>query len=628
MITTPIVDGPFHSLILYGNTKVDNPQNLIDLDSFGDGYYNSDGSKLTDTNGLSFSFDIVEGVTTYYVSYSGTLKQDISTYSYAITEVMKNGSVFGTRGDSGAVPDTISVLNTGGQPSPTSKIIVSIYGTNFSTVQSIIRNAIAAGGLQIGVDYMISLDHPKEIKSIIGSDTEGVFYCHFNYNDLPSEAADVQEDEDTFVKNYLSSHAKPFTLSTALDGFEGHIMSGDVLTVVPIQESNNGIDYFFNSSEEYTTSCSDKYDYSTGKYTKNIGTFVVNGENAASVLSLGQVPTSTTDGERNPVLGTPRNVIKIAVPNCVSGTLPEDMISVERTRASFASARTGWAEDYQKILSSHFSPLKLAETMNLYINNGSAAVDNVIFYGYTLALTENQNWYYQNSLDGSICFISSSITTIEQATSYFSTHPLTIKYILNEPEEYDIPEEDMTFYKQMDKNMESADYMFIFVGDKTEDGNWEISISNIAADTFGEILGVFEANWKMKCYGRYDIYIDEEIEDTKRIAQMYANEAKERRLERGLLKDDNSFNHSIDSNCLHILEIDKAATTVTLDFIPPSDTDYVYTYHFIFRSGATPTVLTLPEGVIYPDGFEIEANRIYEINIMENLLSYQSWPVE
>lgn len=628
MITTPIVDGPFHSLTLYGNTKVDNPQNLIDLGSFGDGYYNSSGSKLDDTNGLSFSFDIIEGVTTYYASYSDTLKQDISSYSYAITEVMKNGSVYGTRGDSGAVPDTISVMNTGGQPSPTSKIIVSIYGPDFSAVQDNIGNAIVTGKLQIGTDYMISPDHPKEIKNIIGSDTEGVFYCHFNYYDyLSKHYENIGADIDTFIKNYLSSHTKPFTLSTALDGFDGHIKWGDAFTVVPIQESNNGIDYFFNSLEEYTTSCSDKYDYSAGKYIKNIGTFIINGENAASVLSLGQVPTFTTDGEGNPILGTPRNVIKIAVPNCVSGTLPEASVSVEGTRASFASALTGWTEDCQKILSSHFPPIELAETVNLYINNGSMALDNVIFYGYTLALTENQRAYYQNSLDGSICFISNSITTIEQATSYFSTHPLTIKYILNEPEEYGIPEEDMTFYKQMDKNMELNDYMLIFVGDKTEDGNWEISNNIGTSDSLSESLGVFEANWKMKCYGRYDMYIDKEIDDVKRIAQSYANDAKERRVE-NTLDEDGSYDANIDSNALFILDTTKAATTITLRFREPSDTDYVYTYHFIFRSGATPTVLTLPDGVILPDGFEIEANRIYEINIMENLLSYQSWPVE
>ena len=627
-ITTPIVDGPFHSLTLYGNTKVDNPQNLIDLGSFGDGYYNSGGSKLTDTNGLSFSFNVQDEVSTYYVSYSGTLKQDIASYSYAITEVLSTGSVYGTRGDSGAVPDTITVANTSGQPAKTSKIIVSIYGTNFSTVQSDIGTKIVLGELQIGTDYMISPDHPKEIKNIIGSDTEGVFYCHFNYYDYLSELLEgAQEDIDTFSKNFLSSHAKPFTLSTALDGFESHIKYADMTSVVPIQESNNGIDYFFNSSEEYTTSCSDKYDYSAGKYIKNIGTFVINGENAASVLSLGQVPTFTTDEEGNPILGTPRNVIKIAVPNCVSGTLPEDSVSVEGTRASFASAYTGWADDYQKILSSHFPPITLAETVKLYINNGSMALDNVIFYGYTLALTENQRVYYQNSLDGSICFISNSITTIEQATSYFSTHPLTIKYILNESEEYGIPEEDMTFYKQMDKNMELYDYMYILVGDKTEDGNWEISNNIVASDSFSESFGALDANWKMKCYGRYDMYIDKEIDDVKRIAQSYANDAKERRVER-TLDEDGSYDADIGSNVLFILETTKAATTITLGFIEPSDTTYVYTYHFIFRSGATPTVLTLPDEVIYPDGFEIEANRIYEINIMENLLSYQSWPVE
>lgn len=89
--------------------------------------------------------------------------------------------------------------------------------------------------------------------------------------------------------------------------------------------------------------------------------------------------------------------------------------------------------------------------------------------------------------------------------------------------------------------------------------------------------------------------------------------------------------YTIDSmkpNTLYIFTA-KTITNLTITaFTAPSSTDYVYTYHMVFHAGATPTVLTLPDSVIYPDGFEIEANRIYEINIMENLLSYQSWPVE
>ena len=663
MITTPIVDGPFHSLTLYGNTKVDNPKNLIDLDSFGDGYYESGGSKLEDTNGLSFSFDIVEGVTTYYVSYSGTLKQDISTYSYTITEVMKNGSVFGTRGDSGAVPDTISVLNTGGQPSPTSKIIVSIYGTDFSTAQSIIRNAIAAGELQIGTDYMISPDHPKEIKNIIGTDTEGVFYNNINAFDFVLYGKNNVILGETPIKDIVASVTKPFTLSNALDGFEGYISKFNSGMEIPFRETFNDIDYFYNMEHEYfgisgllptrytqyTSSCSDKYDYNTGKYIKNIGTFVVNGENAASVLSLGQVPTYDLGPDMNPILGAPRNVIKITVPNCVSGTLGEDyIVAYEKTRAAFASAKTGYGDEYQKILSSHFLPLNSAAFTLLSSDSASdTTFNNTIFYGYTLALTESQDQYYQNSLDGSICFISSSITTIEQATSYFSAHPLTIKYILNEPGEHDIPEKDMLFYKQMNKDVKTGDSIFIFTAPKNEEGNWDSAAFSSSTlpipgedntmDTMKpEDFGGLGANWRIKTYGAYDLYVEQGIEEVKKYSEKMAESAKERKV--AILVSNGDATFGLSANVLHCIGNDSiyyspkeftVANTINIEYLsPPKNNLYVSIYHFIFRSGATPTVLNLPDSVIYPDGFEIEANRIYEINIMENLLSYQSWPVE
>ena len=50
-------------------------------------------------------------------------------------------------------------------------------------------------------------------------------------------------------------------------------------------------------------------------------------------------------------------------------------------------------------------------------------------------------------------------------------------------------------------------------------------------------------------------------------------------------------------------------------------------YHFIFRSGATPTEVTHPEGVKIGD-FKVESNKIYEVSILEGLLLSQSWAVE
>lgn len=48
-------------------------------------------------------------------------------------------------------------------------------------------------------------------------------------------------------------------------------------------------------------------------------------------------------------------------------------------------------------------------------------------------------------------------------------------------------------------------------------------------------------------------------------------------------------------------------------------------YHFIFQSGTTATVLTLPDGV--KSDVAVEPNRIYEVSIVDNLLAWTSWAV-
>ena len=44
-----------------------------------------------------------------------------------------------------------------------------------------------------------------------------------------------------------------------------------------------------------------------------------------------------------------------------------------------------------------------------------------------------------------------------------------------------------------------------------------------------------------------------------------------------------------------------------------------------FTSGATPAVLTVASGVKMPEWFAVEANRIYEINIKDQLGAVMSW---
>lgn len=57
-----------------------------------------------------------------------------------------------------------------------------------------------------------------------------------------------------------------------------------------------------------------------------------------------------------------------------------------------------------------------------------------------------------------------------------------------------------------------------------------------------------------------------------------------------------------------------------------TDTTIQNKYMFSFRSGATPTIFSPPSDVIVPEGFAIEANKIYEIEICEGRLSYKTWP--
>lgn len=46
-----------------------------------------------------------------------------------------------------------------------------------------------------------------------------------------------------------------------------------------------------------------------------------------------------------------------------------------------------------------------------------------------------------------------------------------------------------------------------------------------------------------------------------------------------------------------------------------------------FTSGSTATVLTMPNTVVMPDGFDVEANAVYEINVLDDYALVASWPV-
>ena len=87
-----------------------------------------------------------------------------------------------------------------------------------------------------------------------------------------------------------------------------------------------------------------------------------------------------------------------------------------------------------------------------------------------------------------------------------------------------------------------------------------------------------------------------------------------------------------------IERIEKLATdtTVTLEpnklYVFPEMESLTYTIegtgevHFIFRSGATATRVVHPDGVNI-GSFTVDANKVYEVSILEGLLTSQSWAV-
>ena len=66
---------------------------------------------------------------------------------------------------------------------------------------------------------------------------------------------------------------------------------------------------------------------------------------------------------------------------------------------------------------------------------------------------------------------------------------------------------------------------------------------------------------------------------------------------------------------------------LTITMAEPSDTGIANEYHFVFQSGTTATALSIPATVELPSSFSVDANKIYELSVMENCLTYQSWDV-
>ena len=69
-----------------------------------------------------------------------------------------------------------------------------------------------------------------------------------------------------------------------------------------------------------------------------------------------------------------------------------------------------------------------------------------------------------------------------------------------------------------------------------------------------------------------------------------------------------------------------ALTSLTLTFNTPTTGDLAQ-YHFIFTAGSTAPTLTLPSGVTMPDDWQVEADKRYEVDILDGYGVAVSWEV-
>lgn len=80
---------------------------------------------------------------------------------------------------------------------------------------------------------------------------------------------------------------------------------------------------------------------------------------------------------------------------------------------------------------------------------------------------------------------------------------------------------------------------------------------------------------------------------------------------------------SIDPNKFYIFT---APDMLSIDF-NAGTSGIVNEYHFRFTSGSSATQLDLPTSVVIPDDFDVAADTVYEVSIIDNYMVYSSWAV-
>lgn len=80
---------------------------------------------------------------------------------------------------------------------------------------------------------------------------------------------------------------------------------------------------------------------------------------------------------------------------------------------------------------------------------------------------------------------------------------------------------------------------------------------------------------------------------------------------------------TLEPNKLYVFP-EMASLTYTL--AEPADASVANEYHFVFKSGSTATELVHPS-TVNVGNFSIDANKVYEVSILEGLLTSQNWSV-
>jgi len=88
------------------------------------------------------------------------------------------------------------------------------------------------------------------------------------------------------------------------------------------------------------------------------------------------------------------------------------------------------------------------------------------------------------------------------------------------------------------------------------------------------------------------------------------------------ISDSGAVTKTLSPNILYHFTGNLTSLTITL-----SPTESLAYYHFDFISGETAVQLSLPQTVIMPDAFSVEAEFRYEIDILNNYGTSQKWGI-